>query len=183
VSRAGVAEGRWRIKDDILCSVSWEDTTHGGDRFTVQGDAMVSQIAPEANGGFVALGYGQGTVTYHPVNGCRVTNGDTFTAQYVVTVESDDGRSARVDIGSSDQPHTFSVVCPGLLEGRGVSKRPQATADFDPPGLPTVTVELHEGATPFSNDRPVRTVAGLQRVGDEGTVTLRYCTPEQSNGQ
>jgi len=142
---------------------------------------MLSQIAPQADGSFVAIGYGQATVTFHPGNNCHVENGDTFTAQYMVTMESDDGRSAQVDISSDDESHEFKLLCPGLIQGRGASRLAQTSTDEDPPGLPTVTVALREGAQPFSeNFQSDRSAGG---AGDAGTVTLHYCTPDQPNGR
>jgi hypothetical protein len=165
----------------IPCGISWEDTTHGGDWFTVKGDAMFSQVAPQAGGSFVAIGYGQATVTFHPGNNCQVTSGNTFTAQYMVTMESDDGRKAQVDISSGDDSHEFKLLCPGLIQGRGATRLAETSSDYDPPGLPTVTVDLgKEGAQPFSQN-----FQGDRRgsAGDEGTVTLHYCPPGQPNAR
>ena len=168
----------------IPCRVSFENTSHGGDAFTVRGDAELSRIAPQADGSFVAIGTGEATVTFHPGNSCQVKNGDTFKARYMVTLESQDGRKAEVDIASTDEEsHTFELLCPGLIRGRGASKLAETTSDYEPPELPTVTVELHEGATPYSNDKTVRTPAGVQHVGDAGSVTLHYCTPDKPNGR
>ena len=47
--------------------------------------------------------------------------------------------------------------------------------DVDAPELPTVTVPLHEGATPFSEDH----ASDHGNAGDAGTVTLHYCTSSQ----
>src|SRR5262245_59289283 len=85
----------------IPCRISFENTTHGGDWFTVTGEAQFTQIAPQGGGKFVAIGSGPATYTFHPGNaGCRVTNGDTVSAKYMVTMESEDGRTAQVDISS-----------------------------------------------------------------------------------
>jgi hypothetical protein len=64
-----------------------------------------------------------------------------------------------------------------------VSKRAETSSDYDAPELPTVTIELHEGATPFSDLQDGGRRSGGKPVGDTGTVTLHYCTPEQPNGR
>jgi hypothetical protein len=179
----GGAESQAAPVTGIPCRVSFENTSHGGDWFTVQGEAMLTQTAPQADGSFVAFGTGEATVTFHPGNSCEVTNGDTFKASYMVTMQSDDGRKAQVDFASEDESHTFDLLCPGLIRGRGASKLAKTSSDYDPPGWPTVTVELREGATTYSHDQTVRTPAGVQHVGDMGSVTLHYCTPEQPNGR
>jgi hypothetical protein len=169
----------------IPCRVSWDYTTHGGDWFHVQGEAMLSQIAPQADGSFVAIGYGPGKVTYHPGNAaCTITSGEWFEASYMVTLESADGLNAQVDISSLDAPHSFDILCPGRIQGRGsLSVANASTLEYDPPELPTVNVDLHKGVAAFENDQAIRTAAGLQRVGDKGTVTLHYCPPAQPNGR
>jgi hypothetical protein len=173
------AQSQAAASSAIPCRVSWEDTTSGGDSFTVRGDAMLTQTAPQGNGSFVAIGNGEATVTFHPANSCEVTNGDTFTAPYMVTIESDDGRTAKVDISSTGESHEFKLLCPGLIRGRGVSKRAEMSSDYDAPDLPTVTVQLHEGATSFSDLQNGGRRAAGRPVGDTGTVTLHYCAQEQ----
>jgi len=167
----------------IPCRVSWEDTTSGGDSFTVRGEATLTQIAPQGGGSFVAIGNGEATVTFHPADNCQVQNGDTFTAPYMVTIESEDGRTAQVDISSTGDSHEFKLLCPGLIKGRGVSKRAEMSSDYEAPGLPTVTVQLHEGAQSFSDLQNGGRRSGGKPVGDTGTVTLHYCTQEQPNGR
>jgi len=155
----------------IPCGLSWEHTTHGGDWFTVHGEATFSQIAPQGDGRFVAIGSGTATVTFHPGGACTVTNGDTWMAGYMVTMESNDGRNATVDIASLDEEHEFKLLCPGLIRGRGVSKLAETSSDYTPPELPSVTVPLSEGVHPFSKN-----YAGDRgSAGDAGSVTLRYC--------
>jgi opacity protein-like surface antigen len=154
----------------IPCRVSWDETTTGGDTQTSQGDVELTQIAPDPSGGFVAIGNGHANVTYHSSLGCTVF-GSPWSASYMVTVESDDGRTADVDVSSLDNSHSVTLMnC--LLNGD-----PQF--DVDAPGLPTVNVPLHEGATPYTEDR-----AGPngRHAGDTGTVTLHYCTPDHPNG-
>ena len=58
-----------------------------------------------------------------------------------------------------------------------MTKLAKSTVGYDPPELPSVTVQLREGAQPISEDQTVRTAAGVQHVGDAGSVTLHYCTP------
>jgi hypothetical protein len=158
----------------IPCRISFDETTHGGDWFTIHGEAALTQIAPQAGGSFVAMGQGQGTITYHPtVAGCHLTSSDTFTASYMVIVESENGDTATVDFSSQDPSHRFDLLCPTAPGGR------TTTSDYDPPEPPSVTVELHEGVTPFSHE--LRGPRG-ESVGDRGNVTLHYCTPENSNG-
>src|SRR5262249_53669045 len=89
----------------IPCRVSWDLTTHGGDWQTVQGDAELTQIMPQGGGRFMAMGTGQATVTYHSTGPCGddVSN-RTWTATYSVTVMSQSGQNAAVDIDSDDDP-------------------------------------------------------------------------------
>ena len=177
------AQSQAAPQSGIPCRVSWEDTTSGGDSFTVRGDAMLTRIAPQGNGSFVAYGNGEATVTFHPADNCQVQNGDTFTAPYMVTMQSDDGRTAQVDISTTGEAHEFTLLCPGLIRGRGVSKRAEMSTSYDAPELPTVTVQLHEGTTSFSDLHDGGRRSGGKPVGDTGTVTLHYCTPEQPNGR
>ncbi|HUL82841.1 MAG TPA: hypothetical protein VL131_11890 [Gammaproteobacteria bacterium] len=165
----------------IPCRVSFEDTTHGGDSFTVRGEAKFTQVAPQADGSFVAIGSGEATVTFHPAT-CRLTSADNFTAPYMVIMQSDDGKTAQIDFSSVGEQHTFKLVC-GLVQGRGASKLAETSADYDAPEIPSVTVALREGETPFGNDQAVRTPAGVQHVGDTGKVTLHYCAPGESNAR
>jgi hypothetical protein len=94
---------------------------------------------------------------------------------------SDDGRTAQVDISSGDESHEFKLLCPGLIQGRGASRRAETSSDYDPPGLPTVTVALREGAQQFSEN--LHSDRGVGGAGNAGTVTLHYCTPDQPNGR
>lgn len=154
----------------IPCRVSWEDTTHGGDWETVSGEAELTQIAPQGGGSFVAIGYGQGTITYHSTGPCGddVQN-RTWQTSYMVTVMSEDGQTAEVDVGPfNDEPHEV-VTCPSTGHFQ---------YDVDAPGLPTVNAQLQEGATPFSESH----AGDHGEAGDRGTVTLQYCTPDRPNG-
>lgn len=153
----------------IPCRVSWDDTTHGGDWFTSQGDIELTQIAPQGDGSFVAIGWGQGTVTYHATGPCRDVVNPTWQAPYMVTIESDDGQTADVDIGTNDdEPHSV-VVCPATGHFQ---------YDVDAPEVPSIRVPLHEGSTPFSEDR----AGDHGHAGHQGTVTLHYCTLDHPNG-
>ncbi len=160
----------------IPCRISWEETTHGGDWFTTQGEAELTRIIPQGDGKFVAFGTGHATVTYHSANHCRIATGNPFTASYDVTIASQDGSTAQIDIGSDDDSSTIETYCPGA-PGTG-----EFDVNADPPGLPRVTAELHEGVTPFGEDHAAATIAGVQHAGNQGTVTLHYCTPENPNG-
>ena len=153
----------------IPCRVSWDETTHGGDWQTVHGDVELTQIMPQGGGSFMAMGTGQGIVTYHSAGPCGddVAN-RTWNATYTVTVMSQDGRSAEVDIDSDDDPHQV-VVCPSTGA---------FTFDAYAPSLPTVTAPLHEGATPFSQNH----AGDHGPAGRAGTVTLHYCTLQNPNG-
>jgi hypothetical protein len=175
------ADVRSQAAANVPCRVSFEDTTHGGDSFTVRGEAKFTQVAPQADGSFVAIGTGEATVTYHPAT-CRLTSEDSFTAPYMVIMQSDDGKTAQIDFSSVGEQHTFKLVC-GLVQGRGASKLAETSADYDAPEIPSVTVALREGETPFGNDQAVRTPAGVQHVGDTGKVTLHYCAPGESNAR
>ena len=148
----------------IPCKVSWHVETHGGDTLTADGEAELTRIAPQANGSFVAFGSGHATVTYHSANGCTMV-GSPWTANYEVDMASQDGLTAQVDIGSDDDEHSVTATrCLGNADFQ---------YDTEPPGLPGVTVELHEGATPFGVNHvdPLHGAAGRA-----GTVTLHYCT-------
>ena len=163
----------------IPCRVSFENSTHGGDWASVKGEIALTQITPQADGAFVARGHGQGRVVYHSANSCRITGGNPFTADYDVTVTSQDGRTAQIDISSIDDPHDINFRCPGIVGGRGPQASiPRSTYSMDPPGLPTVTVELHEGSTPFAHDMAG---PGGHHAGDQGSVTLHYCTGQNPN--
>jgi len=158
----------------IPCRISWDDTTHGGDWFESRGEAELTQIMPQGDGSFVAMGHGTGTVKYHSTTpGCHLTSSDTFSASYMVMVESEDGRMASVDISSDDPSHRFDLLCPMAPGGR------TTTSDYEPPEIPSVTAELHEGATPFSEDH----ASDHGHGGHAGTVTLHYCTPDHPNGR
>ena len=149
--------------DGIPCRVSWEDTTHGGDWSTSQGEAELTQIAPQGDGSFVAIGNGHATITYHSANGCHMV-GSPWSAPYMVTVLSEDGRTAQVDVSPTDEPHSVTATqCLGNADFQ---------FDVDAPGLPTVTAPLHEGATPFSQEH----AGDHGAAGDRGVVTLHYCT-------
>ncbi len=145
----------------IPCRISFQDTTHGGDWETVEGEVELTRIIPQGNGRFIAFGNGHATVTYHPANGCQIV-GSPWTANYEVTVMSEDGQTAEIDIASDDEPHEV-VVCPATAHFQ---------FDVDARGLPTVTAPLHEGSTPFSVDH----AGDHGPAGDQGNVTLHYCT-------
>jgi hypothetical protein len=154
----------------IPCRVSWSDTTHGGDWLTSVGDATLTQIAPQGDGSFVAIGYGPATVTYHSTGPCGddVAN-RTWQTTYMVTVMSQDGHTAEVDVGTfNEEPHSV-VTCPSTGHFQ---------YDIDAPELPTTTVQLHEGATPFSEEH----AGDHGAAGDAGSVTLHYCTEAHPNG-
>lgn len=161
-----------RAQDDapltgIPCRISWQDTTHGGDWFESQGEAELTQIMPQGDGSFVAMGQGQGTVKYHTTaRGCHLTSSDTFNATYQVMVMSENGRTAQVDISSQDPSHRFDLLCPLAPGGR------TTTSDYEPPEIPSVEAELHEGATAFSEDN----ASDHGHAGHDGSVTLHYCT-------
>jgi hypothetical protein len=158
----------------IPCRVSWEDTTHGGDWFESRGEAELTQIMPQGDGSFVAMGHGTGMVTYHSTaRGCHLTSSDTFSASYTVMVLSEDGRTAHVDISSDDPSHRFDLLCPLAPGGR------TTTSDYEPPEIPSVTAELHEGSTPISVDH----ASDHGNAGHAGSVTLHYCTPDHPNGR
>jgi hypothetical protein len=158
----------------IPCRISWEDTTHGGDWFENRGEAELTQIMPQGDGSFVAMGHGTGSVKYHSTaRGCHLTSSDTFSASYMVMVMSEDGRTAQVDISSQDPSHRFDLLCPLAPGGR------TTTSDYEPPEIPSVTAELHEGATPISEEH--RGDHGL--AGHAGSVTLHYCTPDRPSGR
>lgn len=148
----------------IPCRISWDVETHGGDTLSAHGEAELTRIAPQGDGRFVAFGWGHGTVTYHSANGCTMV-GSPWTANYDVSIASEDGGTAQVDIGSDDDEHSVTATrCLGNADFQ---------YDTEPPGLPRVTVELHEGTTPFSEDHAL---AG-RHAGRAGAVTLHYCAP------
>ena len=151
----------------IPCRISWDVQTHGGDTLSAHGEAELTQIAPQGDGRFVAFGAGHATVTYHSANGCTMV-GSPWTASYDVTVASEDGNTAQVDIGSDDDEHSVTATrCLGNADFQ---------YDTEPPGLPRVTVELHEGTTQFSTDHDLMG----RHAGRSGAVTLHYCAlPEQ----
>jgi hypothetical protein len=154
----------------IPCRISWNETTHGGDWLTSEGDIELTQIMPQGDGSFVAIGYGPATVTYHSTGPCgdQVDN-RTWQTSYMVTVTSQDGRTAEVDVGTlSGEPHSV-VTCPSTGHFQ---------YDVDAPELPTVTVALHEGATPFSQEH----TGDHGAAGDAGSVTLHYCTEAHPSG-
>lgn len=146
----------------IPCHVSWHAQTSGGDTLTADGEAELTQIMPQGDGRFTAFGNGHATVTFHPLRG-SVTAGSPWVANYDVTIASEDGLTAQVDIGSDDDEHSVTVAL-----GPG-----HATFDTEAPGLPRVIAELHEGVTAFgvSHTDPVHGAGGRS-----GTVTLHYCT-------
>lgn len=151
----------------IPCRISWEDTTHGGDWFTVRGEAELTQIIPQGGGSFVAMGQGPATITYHSTaRGCRLTSPDTFTATYTVIAQSDDGQTAEIQFMSQAPSHRFDLFCPGATGER------TTTSDYDPPDIPSVTAQLQEGATPFSEDN---VGPNGRHAGAAGAVTLHYC--------
>ena len=86
----------------IPCRISWEDTTHGGDWQTTQGDVELTQIMPQGDGSFVAIGNGSATITYHSANGCHMV-GSPWSAPYMVTVQSEDGHTAEVSVAPLTQ--------------------------------------------------------------------------------
>jgi hypothetical protein len=151
--------------------VSWHDQTHGGDWSTVDGEAELTQIAPDPSGGFIAIGNGRATVTYHSAYASCTVRGSPWTAPYMVTIQGHGGNTAEVDIDDMDEPHQVTLL--------GCLANGQPTYDADSPGLPTVTVELREGSTPFSEDH----AGDHGAAGDAGTVTLHYCTPDRPNGR
>jgi len=154
----------------IPCRVSWGETTHGGDWLTSVGDVELTQIMPQGDGRFMAMGNGQATVTYHATGPCgdNVAN-RTWQAPYMVTVSSDDGRTGEVDVGTNGDDTHEVVTCPGTGD---------FTYDVDAPELPTTTVQLQEGATEFSQEH----AGDHGAAGRRGSVSLHYCTEAHPNG-
>ena len=150
--------------EGIPCRISWHEDTSGGDTFTTDGKLTLTRFAPQGNGKFVAFGSGRATVTYHSANHCRIGRGSPWTAKYEVTIASEDGRLAQVDIGTTDESRKIETYCLG---------NKLFYADYDPPEPPSVTVPLQEGTTPFN----VAHGAGAHRAGHSGSVTLHYCYP------
>ncbi len=108
----------------IPCRISWEAETHGGDTLSAYGEAELTRIAPQGDGRFVAFGWGHGTVTYHSANGCTMV-GSPWTAHYDVSIASEDGTTAQVDIGSDDDEHSVTATrCLGNADFQYDTERP-----------------------------------------------------------
>ena len=149
--------------DSVPCRIVWDGATSGGDTQTAHAEVQLTRNAPQADGSFIMFGAGDATVTYHSgLAGARVTAGSPFTAKLEVTLSSDDGKTATVDIdlAPNEGDHTI-VVDPG-----GFTYSVEASMP------PSVTLPLKDGASvPYSEFHG----SGAHRAGRTGTITLQYC--------
>ncbi len=148
---------------DAPCRIVWDQTTSGGDWQTAHADLKLTRSAPQADGSFVMFGGGTATVTYHSgLAGARVTSGSPFDAKLDLTLSSEDGKTAVVDIGlAADEADHEVVVNPG-----GFTYSVEATMP------PSDTIPLKDGVT---TSYSVFHGSGAHRAGRTGTLTLHYC--------
>jgi hypothetical protein len=152
------------VSGDAPCRLVWDGDESGGDTQTTHAELTLSGGARQPDGSFMMFGAGQGTVTYHTASGCTITGGNPFTANFTAILNSEDGRTAEVDITSMDPSHPITTRC----------SLGESTIDADPSEPPTVTVALADGASaPYSLSQGA---GPLHHKGKTGTVTLHYCT-------
>jgi hypothetical protein len=144
------------------CRIVWDGETSGGDTQTAHGELRLTRSAPQADGSFVMFGSGEATVTYHSGAGLTITRGSPFIAKLDVTLSSENGRTAEINIDlAADEADHEIVANPGGFTFSTEAETP-----------PTVTVPLRDGASvPYSESHG----AGIHHHAVSGTVTLHYC--------